>query len=354
MSALHDIAAQMVAPHKGILAADESNATATKRLDSIGLESNETNRRRYRELFLGTQGIEQYLSGVIFYDETLRQTMENGTTFIDHLNQIGILPGIKVDMGLQDLPNFPGEKYTAGLDSLRERLKEYYDMGARFTKWRTLITIGDGLPTEAAIHTNCHGMALYASLVQEAGMVPMVEPEVLIDGTHTIQQSYDATARTLKTLFTLLTYFRVDLKGVILKTSMVISGKDCPTQADATTVGDMTFKCLKENVPADLGGIVFLSGGQSTGQSTENLNAINLAAQTAGGAPWQLTFSFARALQGDPLKVWAGNDANLPAARTTFTQLLQANSAARMGQWSATRNHNGLSKETETVGISQD
>lgn len=353
MSDLHTIVAQLVAAHKGILAADESNATAQKRLESIGLESNETNRRRYRELFLGTQGIEQHLSGVIFYDETLRQAMSDGTLFIDHLKAKGILPGIKVDAGLQDLPNFPGEKFTAGLDGLRERLAEYKNRGAQFTKWRSLINIGEGLPTEAAIHTNAHTMALYAALVQEAGMVPIVEPEVLIDGTHTLEQSYDATARILKTLFTLLAHFRVDLKGVILKTSMVIVGKECPTQTDAKTVGEMTFKCLKENVPATLGGIVFLSGGQTTEQATHNLNEINTTAQASGDAPWQLTFSYARALQGDPLKLWAGHDENLPAARAEFSKLLEANGAARMGTYTL-RTHNGLQKETETVGISQD
>lgn len=360
MSELHAIAQQLVTPHKGILAADESNSTAGKRLATINLESTPENRRRYRELFLGTPGIEQYLSGVIFYDETLRQTMSDGTTFLDHLKKIGVMPGIKVDAGLQDLPNFPGEQYTQGLDGLRERLAEYKKMGAQFTKWRSVIKIDptNHLPTEAAIHSNCHGMELYAALVQEAGMVPMVEPEVLIDGPHTIQQSYDATTKVLKTLFSLLPHFRVDLKGLILKTSMVISGKECPEQADAKTVGAMTWKCLKESVPSELGGVVFLSGGQSTQQATDNLNEIVKAAQAAGaqgtGAPWQLTFSYARALQGDPLKLWAGDDKNLPAARARFLELLEANSTARMGQWEGVRSHNGLSKKTATAGVSQD
>lgn len=347
MSSLHAIAQQMVAAHKGILAADESNSTAGKRLATINLESTSENRRRYRELFLATPGIEKYLSGVIFYDETLRQTMSDGSTFLDHLKKIGILPGIKVDAGLQDLPNFTGEQYTQGIDGLRERLTEYKKMGAMFTKWRSVIKIdpANQLPTETAIHSNCHGMALYAALVQEAGMVPMVEPEVLIDGPHTIEQSYETTTKVLKTLFTILKHFRVDLKGTILKTSMVISGKECHEQADAKTVGEMTIKCLKESVPSELGGVVFLSGGQTTEQSTDNLNAINLAGQ-AQGAPWQLTFSYARALQGDPLKLWAGDDANLPAARARFLELLEANSAARMGQW------NG--GPAQTAGVSQD
>ncbi len=346
----------MVARHKGILAADESNSTAGKRLATISLESTPDNRRRYRELFLNTPGIEKYLSGVIFYDETLRQTMSDGTTFLDHLKKIGVMPGIKVDAGLQDLPNYPGEQYTQGLDGLRERLAEYKKMGALFTKWRSVIKIDpiNKLPTEAAMHVNCHGMGLYAALVQEAGMVPMVEPEVLIDGTHTLEQSYEATAKVLKTLFAILPHFRVDLKGLILKTSMVISGKECPTQADAKTVGEMTVKCLKGSVPAELGGVVFLSGGQSTEQATDNLNAINLEGK-AQKTPWQLTFSYARALQGDPLKLWAGNDANLPQARARFLELLEANSAARMGQWKGGRSHNGIKNESaKTVGVSQD
>lgn len=375
MTDLHALAQQMVTPYKGILAADESNSTAGKRLATINLESTPENRRRYRELFLGTPGIERYLSGVIFYDETFRQTMAchgsggtNGTTFLDHLKKIGVIPGIKVDAGLQDLPNFPGEQYTQGLDNVRDRLVEYKTMGAMFTKWRSVIKISDpsnsdngqaALPTEAAIHSNCHAMSLYAALVQEVGMVPMVEPEVLIDGPHTIEQSYEVTTKMLKTLFTLLKHFRVDIKGTILKTSMVISGKECPEQADAKTVGEMTWKCLKESVPAELGGVVFLSGGQSTGQATDNLNEIVKAAQAegklpSGTTPWQLTFSYARALQGDPLKLWAGDDKNLPAARARFLELLEANSAARMGQWEGKRSHNGLSKKTATAGVSQD
>jgi fructose-bisphosphate aldolase class I len=353
MSDLHDIAAQMVAPNKGILAADESNGTAGKRLASINTESTEENRRKYRELFLGMEGIENHLSGVILYDETISQTMSNGTTFPAHLESIGVLPGIKVDMGLQDLPNFPGEKYTQGIDGLRDRLKKYYDMGARFTKWRSLITISDELPTDAAIHASCHGMALYAALVQEAGMVPMIEPEILLEGTHDIERSYEVTTKTLKTLFEQLNYLRVDLKGTILKTSMVISGKNCPAQADSKTVGEMTIQCLQESVPTDLGGIVFLSGGQTAEQATENLNAVNLAGQAAG-VPWQLTFSYARALQGPSLAIWDGDDANMPAAREKFLERLQANGSARMGTYSNDRTHNGVTPNGELIGVSQD
>jgi len=332
MSQIHDIAAQMVAPNKGVLAADESNNTAGKRLASIGKESTEDNRRAYRELFLGMEGIEQYLSGVILYDETIRQTMSNGTSFVDHLNSIGVLPGIKVDMGLRDLSNHPGEQFTQGIDGLRERLAEYADMGAKFTKWRSVVHIGEGLPTEMAIGTSMHGMAMYAAMVQEFGMVPMVEPEVILAGNHTIERSMEVTSQTLAMLFNFLREMKVDLAGTILKTSMVVSGSDCPEQADAETVGRMTYECLKANVPAELGGVVFLSGGQSAEQATANLNAINQAAQADGGAPWQLTFSYARALQGPSLKIWQGEPANIPAAREKFLERMQANSAAREGK----------------------
>jgi fructose-bisphosphate aldolase class I len=353
MSDLHDIAQQLVAANKGILAADESNNTAGKRLASINMESTPENRLAYRELFLGTEGIENYLSGVILYDETIRQTLSNGKTVPEHLQGLGIVPGIKVDMGLQDLPNYPNEKYTQGIDGLRARLKEYYDMGARFTKWRSLIVIGEDTPTVAAIHTSCHGMALYAALVQEAGMVPIVEPEVLLDGTHDINKSNEVTTKTLKTLFELMGYYKVDMKGAILKTSMVISGKDCAEQADAKTVGEMTIKCLSESIPADLGGVVFLSGGQTAEQATDNLNAVNVAGKTAN-APWQLTFSYARALQGPSLALWAGDEANIPTAREKFLERLKANSAARMGTYGADRAHNGVGAQEEMIGVSQD
>ncbi len=340
---LHDTAKAIVAPGKGILAADESNSTAGKRLASIKTESTPDSRRQYREIFLGMEGIENYLSGVILYDETLRQNMSVGISFVEHLQDIGVIPGIKVDAGLEDLPNFPGEKFTMGLDGLKGRLQEYYAMGARFAKWRSTITIGENLPTIGCLHSNAHGMALYAALCQEAGIVPIVEPEVLLDGTHTIEQSYEATVKTLKVLFQILGAFKVDLKGLILKSSMVISGKNCPTRAPAKTVGEMTVKCLKETVPAEVPGVVFLSGGQTSIEATENLYEINKAAEAVFGegslasagvarVPWQLTFSYARALQGPPLSIWGGHDENLSAARSEFLRLLQANSAARMGE----------------------
>lgn len=328
---LQQIAARMVAKGKGILAADESNSTAGKRLASINTESTPDSRRQYREIFLGAEGIENYLSGVILYDETIRQNMSTGTSFVEHLNNIGVIPGIKVDMGLQDFPGLPGEKYTQGLDNLRDRLKEYYEMGARFAKWRSLYTISNPVASDACIHANSFGMAMYALLCQEAGIVPIVEPEILIDGEHTIEESYEVTKRALKGLFDMLQYFKVDLSGLILKSSMVISGKQNANRADAKTVGEMTYKCLLETVPAAVPGIVFLSGGQTPEEATENMYEVNKSAQSQGNAPWQLTFSFARALQGPSLAIWNGNDENIDAARAKFTERLQANGAAREG-----------------------
>ncbi len=332
METLQEIARAMVAPGKGILAADESPGTATKRLNSINVESTPDSRCQYRKVFLGTEGIGDYLSGVIFHDETFRQNISDGISFVELLKGLGVIPGIKVDMGLQDLPNFPGEKYTQGIDGLRARLAEYYEMGARFAKWRTVFSIGGGLPSEVCLNRNCDGMALYASLCQEAGIVPIVEPEVLLDGTHTIEESYEVTTRVLKALFAALKEYKVQIDGVILKSSMVISGKDNDNRADAATVGELTIKCLKESLPDELPGVVFLSGGQTAEEATENLCEVNKAAEDIGGVPWQLTFSYARALQGPSLKVWNGVDENIPAAREKFVERMKANSAARMGQ----------------------
>lgn len=329
---LQQIAARMVAKGKGILAADESNPTAGKRLASIKVESTPDSRRQYREIFLGTEGIEKYLSGVILYDETIRQNMSVGISFVEHLQNIGVIPGIKVDMGIQDLPNFPGEKYTQGLDNLGDRLKEYHAMGARFAKWRSVLTVSNPKASEAAMHTNAHGMCLYASLCQQAGIVPIVEPEVLIDGEHTIEQSYEVTKKTLEILFGMLKYFKVDLSGLILKSSMVISGKSNTNRASAKTVGEMTYKCLLETVPNTVPGVVFLSGGQTPEEATENLYEINVAAKNAVFAPWELTYSYARALQGPSLAIWNGHDENLGIAREKFIERLKANSSARMGE----------------------
>ncbi|PJC37081.1 fructose-bisphosphate aldolase class I [Candidatus Peregrinibacteria bacterium CG_4_9_14_0_2_um_filter_53_11] len=331
--ALAEIARAMVAPKKGILAADESSGTANKRLASIGVEQTDENRRLYRELFLSADGMEESLSGVILYDETVHQNANSGTSFVELLKQKGVLPGIKVDAGAQDMAGFPGEKITEGLDGLRERLTNYYRLGCRFAKWRAVITIGDNLPTETCIHSNAHALARYAALCQEAGIVPMVEPEVMIDGPHTLEKSEEVTTATLKALFAELAAQRVSMQGLILKSSMVISGKECPTQASPEQVAEATLRCFKNSLPAELGGIVFLSGGQEAVQATRNLDAINKLAQSRGDIPWQLTFSYARALQGPALDVWKGDEANMPAAREVFLKRLKCNSAAREGQY---------------------
>lgn len=330
MTDLYSIAQKMVALNKGILAADESNATAAKRLASIQMESTPENRRQYRELFLGTQGIENALSGVILYDETIRQNLSDGTPFVKHLESIGVLPGIKVDMGLKDMPGFPGEKISVGLDTLDTRLQEYYAMGARFAKWRSVIAIGPNLPTEACIKANAMVMALYAGFCQAANIVPMIEPEVLLDGDHDLQRAEEVTTRTLELCFEAAREYHVDLKGLILKSSMVIPGNKCADQSSPEQIAEATIRCLKKTVPAEVPGIVFLSGGQTAEQATDNLRAINQAAQKSGNAPWQLTFSYARALQGPPLAIWAGKPENLPKAREVFTERLTANSKARM------------------------
>lgn len=331
MTDLYSIAQKMVAPNKGILAADESNPTATKRLASIQMESTPENRRQYRELFLGTKGIENAISGVILYDETIRQTLSDGTPFVKHLESIGVLPGIKVDLGLKELPGFPGEKISVGLDALDTRLQEYYAMGARFAKWRSVIAIGPNLPTEACMKANAMVMALYAGFCQAANIVPMIEPEVLLDNDHDLQRAEEVTTRTLELCFDALREYHVDLKSLILKSSMVIPGNKCADQSSLEEIAEATIRCLKETVPAEVPGVVFLSGGQTAEQATNNLRAINQAAQKSGGAPWQLTFSYARALQGPPLAIWAGKPENLPKAREVFTERLTANSKARMG-----------------------
>lgn len=328
MNELYDIAAKMVAPGKGILAADESNRSAKKRLDAIGVESTEETRRQYRDLFLSTEGIEQYLSGVILYDETIRQKADDGTVFPQLLEKKGILPGIKVDTGAKDMSGFPNEKLTAGLDGLPERLKEYYGMGARFAKWRAVITIGDGIPTQQCIDANSFVLAQYARHCQDAGIVPMVEPEVLLNGPHDIGMSYKVTSRTLKTLFHWMKYYRVDLRGLVLKTSMVVPGNASDQKMDYAQVGKMTGKCLKKSVPKSVGGVVFLSGGQSVEDATKNLNEV----AKHGPYPWGVTFSFARALQGPALETWKGNPEKVGEAREKFLERLKANAEAQQGK----------------------
>ena len=327
---MHETARAIVADHRGILAADESTGTIKKRFDSIGVESTEENRRFYRQLLFTAPGMEDWIGGVILYDETLRQSADDGTPFAEVLASKGVIPGIKVDTGAHDLAGFPGEKVTEGLDGLRARLEEYRGLGARFAKWRAVITIGDGIPTGACIHANAHALARYAALCQEAGIVPIVEPEVLMDADNTIERCYDVTARTLHTMLGELARQKVDLRGTLLKPNMVISGKVCPERASSERIAELTIRCFLGHVPAAIPGIVFLSGGQSEVEATENLNAINQI-----GGPWPLSFSYGRALQASALKAWGGDPANVDAGQAAFLHRSRMNSQAVAGEWSA-------------------
>jgi fructose-bisphosphate aldolase, class I len=327
---LNETARAIVAEHRGILAADESTGTITKRFDSIGLESTEDKRRAYRQLLFAAPGMEDAIGGVILYDETIRQSSDDGTPFAELLAAKGVIPGIKVDTGAHDLAGFPGEKVTEGLDGLRARLEEYRGFGARFAKWRAVITIGDGIPSVACIRANAHALARYAALCQEAGIVPIVEPEVLMDADNTIERCYDVTSRTLKWTFHELIVQGVDLRGALLKPNMVISGKGCPEQAPAARIAELTTQCFMTHVPAAVPGIVFLSGGQSEVEATENLNAINRI-----GGPWPLSFSYGRALQQSALKIWGGDAANTEAAQEAFVHRARMNALAAAGEWSA-------------------
>jgi fructose-bisphosphate aldolase, class I len=327
---LESIAQAMVAPGKGIIAIDESNNTIKKRFDTVGVPNTEENRRAYREMLLTTPGLNQHISGAILYDETIRQSTKAGIPFTKLMLDAGILPGIKVDKGPFPLAGFPGELVTEGLDGLRERLNEYAKLGAKFAKWRAVITISGDSPSGTCIEANCHALARYAALCQEAGIVPMVEPEVLMDGTHDIDECYEVTEATLRSLFASLYEQNVFLEGTILKASMVIAGKDCPEQSDIDDVADATIRCLKASVPASLPGIVFLSGGQSDEMATANLNAMN----QQGPHPWPLSFSYGRAMQQAALKLW-GKDmaANFAAAQTTVAHRAKENGQAALGQW---------------------
>ena len=322
---LKNTAAAILAPQKGILAADESAPTCAKRFASAGVPCTEETSREYRELLLTTPDIEKYLSGVILFDETIRQKTKDGLPFPEALIKKGIIPGIKVDAGAKELALHPGEKVTEGLDGLRERLAEYKALGARFAKWRAVITIGPNIPSQACISTNAHALARYSALCQEADIVPIVEPEVLIDGDHTIEQSYEASQAILKNLFRELADQNVALEGTILKASMVISGKESKKQASREEVAQATIKCLKENLPKNLAGVVFLSGGQSDEQATEHLNLIN----KIGKVPWRLTFSYARAIQNPVLKLWAAKKIEL--AKQVYLFRAKANALASAG-----------------------
>jgi len=326
---LEKVARAMVTKGKGILAADESMGTIKRRFDSINVESSDTNRRAYREMLFTTPGIEEAISGVILFDETLRTKASDGTPFPQLLATKGIIPGIKVDKGPVDIPSFPGEVVTEGLDGLRGRLNEYKELGAKFAKWRAVINIGDGIPTYTCLKANAHALARYASLCQEAGIVPIVEPEVLLDGSHSVERCEDVTEETLRITFAQLAEQRVYLEGMVLKPSMVVSGKDNPRQAGVEEVAERTIRCLRRAVPAAVPGIAFLSGGQTAVSATEHLNAM----QKLAPLPWEVTFSYARALQDPALKAWKGQSANVSAAQKIFYHRAKMNSAARNGKY---------------------
>jgi len=328
-SLLSKTAAAMVARGKGVLAADESSGTCEKRFKSVGVECTEESRRTYRGLLFSTPGAEQYISGVILFDETVRQKTNDGVLFPEYLAKKGILPGIKVDKGALDLALCPGEKVTEGLDGLRGRLADYFKLGARFAKWRAVITIGEGIPSHACLYANAHALARYAALCQEASIVPMIEPEVLLDGSHTVERAEEATEAALRATYAAMAAHNVSLEHLILKTSMVVSGKECSRQATVDEVAERTIRVLKRTVPAAQPGIVFLSGGQTDVAATAHLNA--MAAMK--GLPWPLTFSFSRALQNPALKAWRGEAKNAAAAQKAFHHRAHMNGLAAQGKW---------------------
>jgi fructose-bisphosphate aldolase, class I len=326
---LEKTARELVAEGKGILAADESDGTIKKRFDSIGIESTAENRREYRELLFATEGAEEFISGVILFDETIRQSTADGTPFPKLLESKGIIPGIKVDKGAKPLALTDGETITEGLDGLRDRLEEYRGLGARFAKWRATYSIAEAKPSEYCVWTNAHALARYAALCQEAGLVPIVEPEVLMDGGHTIEESAKATGRVLQAVYTELHDQRVEYRGTLLKPNMVLSGYDAENRASVDEVADTTLECFYKHVPAAVPGIVFLSGGQTDEDATAHLNAMN----ARGPHPWQLSFSYGRALQAPALKAWAGKPENVEAAQRAYYHRAKMNGAARTGMY---------------------
>ena len=329
---LADIARAMVAPGKGIIAIDESNATIAKRFEGVGIPNSEENRRAYREMLLTTPNLGEHISGAILFDETIRQSTKDGVPFTKVMMDNGIIPGIKVDKGTHALAGCPGEVVTEGLDGLRDRLKEYAQLGARFAKWRAVINIGEDIPSGTCIEANAHALARYAALCQECGIVPMVEPEVIMDGDHDIETCYEVTEVTLRALFDALYQHNVMLVGTILKASMVVSGKDCAEQASVDEVAESTVMCLKSAVPAILPGIVFLSGGQSDEAATAHLDAMN----KLGAHPWPLSFSYGRAMQSAALKIWAQDlVGNVGKAQETVYARARDNGLAALGEWSA-------------------
>jgi fructose-bisphosphate aldolase, class I len=329
MDGLVTVAKKMVAKGKGILAADESSGTIKKRFDAIGVDSTEDNRRDYRELLFRTGAMKEHISGVILYDETIRQNAKDGTPLVNVIAASGAVPGIKVDTGTKALPFHPGEVVTEGLDGLRERLQEYHKLGARFAKWRAVIDIGAGIPTYNCIKSNGHALARYAALCQECDIVPIVEPEVLMDGGHDVDRCYEVTEWSLKQLYLDLYDARVQLEGTVLKPNMVISGKKAQSRAGVAEVAEKTVKVLKACVPSAVAGIAFLSGGQSDEEATAHLDAMN----KIGGLPWPLTFSYGRALQAAPQKAWSGKAENVARAQNAFAHRARMNGLAAMGQW---------------------
>jgi fructose-bisphosphate aldolase class I len=332
LEALNKVARAMTAPGKGILAADESSGTIKKRFDTIGVESTEDSRRDYREmLFRSSEAMSKHISGVILYDETIWQKAKDGTPLVKIIEQAGSIPGIKVDEGTKPLPGCPGEVITVGLDKLADRLPKYYEQGARFAKWRAVIDIGAGIPSYAAIHSNAHALARYAALCQAAQIVPIVEPEVLMDGDHDIQRCEDVTTWMLKETFQELFYNKVALEGMVLKPNMIVPGKKSAKKASVQDVAERTVKVLKNCVPGAVPGIAFLSGGQSDEEATAHLDAMN----KIGGLPWALTFSYGRALQAAPQKAWSGKAENVAAGQRAFSHRARMNGLAALGQWQA-------------------
>lgn len=325
-------ATQLMADNKGLLAMDESHPTCHKRFAKLGIPQTEESRRAYREMIVTTPGLGESISGAILYDETIRQQTTDGLAFVQVLKTEGIIPGIKVDGGTNDLAGHPGEKITAGLDGLRERLAEYAELGARFAKWRGVIVIGDGTPSRGGLQGNAHALARYAALCQEAGLVPVVEPEVLMDGEHTFERCCEVTEKVLRTVFDQLAAQRVLLEGMLLKPNMVLPGLACPQQASVDDVADATVRCLLRTVPAAVPGIAFLSGGQSSELASARLNAMNVHFKSR--APWALSFSFARAIQQPALEIWNGDAANVPAAQQALFHRARCNRAARRGEYS--------------------
>jgi len=330
MEAMRDTARELVAPAKGILAADESSGTIKKRFDQIGVESTEDNRRAYRQLLFTTPALGDHISGVILFDETIRQSTDDGTPLTEVLEKAGVIPGIKVDTGAHPLALFDGETVTEGLDGLRERLAEYRELGARFAKWRATYFVGDETPSDFAVLANGHAMARYAALCQEADIVPIVEPEVLMDGEHDLAACEAATSKALDGLYGQLGDHRVDLAGSLLKVNMVVPGKGAATQDDDAAIADATLRTLRDHVPAEVPGIVFLSGGMTDEEATSRLNAIN----GLGDAPWEISFSYGRALQQAPLQAWSGDAGNVEAAQAALAHRARMNGLARSGDWS--------------------